>query len=103
MSEGGNCSGCALVSQVGQLQARVNQLEAEVQQLRRENERLREIIERLKRIIQRAREACAYYIQETMKVLSQKSGVPRAAWAYNKGGYKVARNLLTILSQGQGG
>ena len=103
MSEGGDCSGCGLAAQVGQLQARVSQLEAEVEQLRRENEKLRRLIERLRRIIQQAREACAYYIQETQKVLSQKSGVPRAAWAYNKGGYTVARNLLAILSQGQGG
>ncbi|NIV38790.1 MAG: hypothetical protein GWN58_58055 [Anaerolineae bacterium] len=103
MSEGGSCSGCGLAGQVAALEARVSQLEAEVDRLQRENERLRQIIERLRRIIQQARAACAYYIQETMKVLGQKSGIQRAVWAYNKGGYKVARNLLAILSQGQGG
>jgi hypothetical protein len=103
VSEGGNCSGCGLAGQVASLQARVARLEAENEQLRRENEKLRRIIERLMRVIQRARQVCAYYIQETMKVLSQKSGVPKAAWAYNSGGYTVARNLLAVLSQGQGG
>ena len=101
MSEGGDCASCGLAGQVASLQARVSQLEAEVDRLQRENERLRRMIERLKHVIQRAREACAYYIQETMKVLSQKSGVKRAVWAYNLGGNKVARNLLAILSQGR--
>ena len=103
MSDGGSCSGCGLASEVAALEAQVARLEAEVARLQRENEYLRRIIEKLRRILEQARQACAYYVAKTMEILGQKSGVKRAVWAYNKGGHKVARNLLAILNQGQGG
>ena len=102
--DGGGCSYCAAMeAQVARLQAQVSQLENQVQRLEQENRRLRQMVERLRNIVQQARAACLYYARQAMEVLGQKSGVPRPAWAYNKGMYGVARNVLAILSQGLGG
>ena len=94
-SEGG-CSGCAY------LQAQVRQLQQRVAQLEQQNQNLRQRIEWLQRIIQLARATCQHYMRETGQVLAQRSGVPRARWAYCKGGYAVAARILAVLSQGEG-
>ena len=88
---GGSCANC------GHLQAQVYQLQQQVAQLRQENQQLRRRIQRLQRVLQMARSACRQYMVQTGEVLSQRSGVPRARWAYCKGGYTVAARLWAML------
>ena len=84
-SEGG-CSNCG-------------RLQAQVAQLQRENRHLRQRVERLRQVINVARAMCLHIMADTGEVLSQKSGVPRAVWAFNTASYTVASKLLEALQE----
>jgi len=92
--DSGYCSNCAA------LEAQVAQLQAQVAHLQRENEELRRMVERLKRVLEWAKAQCRGYIAQTRETLDKSSGVPRARWAYCRGAYEVAYNVLAILQGG---
>lgn len=72
---------------------RIMALEAEVNRLKRQNARL-------KKQLARVRQYAAGVLHETDKVLKQKSGVPRAKWAYTKGAAYVAHGVLRVVGGG---
>jgi len=89
--DSGYCSNCAA------LEAQVAQLQAQVAHLQRENGELRQRLAMLLQQINIARAMCLHVIAESGKVLSQKSGVQRAVWAFNRGAHAVASKLLEVL------
>jgi len=72
--------------------------EYEIERLRMQNRKLKRIINCLLETIAKTAGYADTVRNTSSVVLAQKSGVPRGKWAYHKGRYEVAENVLFYLS-----
>lgn len=67
---------------------------------RLEVERLKNRILKLENTIRELRRYIGQVENETKKILTQKSGIPRGRWAFARGAYKIVQDVKRFLERG---